>query len=119
MSLKQRWFYSYHSFLDSVAVVTMPEWMFSVRTKVVLFSLMVITALAYLIQINTLSTSGYVIHTLEQKVAVVTVETQKLETEVAAHQSMISIQKRLPELAMQKTSKVTYIEHIATPVAQR
>lgn len=92
-----------------------------VNTKIKLFVFGLIPALAfgYVYQINTVSTSGYIINTLEKNVAKMSIETQRLETEVAEHQSMVSIQKRLPELAMTAAQKIKFVNAAATPVAQR
>lgn len=120
MSVKQLVVYRYESLLDTVGSLSLPAWLFDFRTKVALVALVPLLALAYLIQINNVSTSGYVIHTLEKQVSTVSQETVNLQTELAEHQSMVSIQKRLPELSMTKAEKVNFLSTIqTTPVAQR
>lgn len=120
MTVKQQVMYRYETALDYVGTLSLPAWLFDIRTKIALVMMIPVLAVGYLMQINSVSTSGYVIHTLEKKVSVVSQETDNLQTQVAEHQSMVSIQKRLPEMAMTKADKVTFLNVVnATPVAKR
>lgn len=120
MSIKQHVVYRYETLLDYVGALALPAWLFDIRTKVVLVALVPALALGYLIQINNVSTSGYVIHTLEKEVSVMSRETVNLQTQVAEQQSMVSIQKRLPELSMTKAEKMRFLSPAQpTPVAKR
>src|SRR3989338_3022211 len=120
MSFKHRVIHRYESILNFLGNMIMPAWLMSTKMKLVLVSLVPVLAFGYVYQINTVSTSGYIIHNLEKKVQAVSIETRQLETQVAEHQSMVSIQKRLSDLAMIMAPKVTFVNTaVATPVAQR
>lgn len=120
MSIKQQVVYQYETMLDYAGNFSLPAWLFDIRTKVVLVAMVPLLALGYVVQINNVSTSGYVIHTLEKQVSVINQETDNLQTQVAEHQSMVSIQKRLPDLAMTKAEQINFLNvPNATPVAKR
>ena len=75
--------------------LTLPSALTGKVARGFLASLVVASALAYAFQINTLSTSGYQIHALEKQMSGLQGEIQKLDTDIAAAQSLTSIQKRL------------------------
>lgn len=110
----------YQALYNIAQSMSLPAWLFHARTKFALVAVVPVLVFGYIFQINNVSTSGYTIHTLERQVATVAEETQRLSTQVAESQSMVSIQKRLPELAMVKTPVVTFVDAThGTPVAQR
>ena len=76
----------------------LPGWLTGRVSRVVLGSLVVVMAVAYAVQINSLSTSGYAIHTLEKQINGLQSEVQTLNTNIAAAQSLTTIQKRLAGL---------------------
>lgn len=89
---------------------TLPAWVWNGLTKGIVASLIVVVGLGYLFQINNLSTSGYIVNTLEKEVAAVNDETEKLASQVAEEQSLTSVQKRLQGIAMVKATDIRYIE---------
>jgi hypothetical protein len=120
MSLEARLRYQYNNLLSLADALSLPQWMFSLPARLVMLALIVVFSVGYVFQISALSTSGYVIHGLEKKVALVSSETQKLSTEVASYQSMASIQKRLNELSMRSASTITFVKASPrTSVAER
>lgn len=105
-----RFRYQYSQMLQFADTFAMPNWMFDVKTR--LFVVVTIGALVfgYLFQINNLSTSGYMINTLEKRLSNVSEQTDKLKTEVASYQSMASIQRRLSSLSMKNAVEVKFVK---------
>ena len=109
MSIRLRIRYQFRHFFNSFRVITLPAWVTGVTTKIVVVGLAVVLGIGYIFQTSSLSTSGYVTHTLEKQVASAQNEIQKLEAEVAANQSLTNIQKRLPEVQMVQVASIKYI----------
>lgn len=84
----------------------------------VLVALLVLVGGAYIVKTNELSTTGYQIHDLENKVAVLKDDTSKLEVQIASLQSMPAINRRLGELKMVAPVSVSYLKTEAV-VARR
>lgn len=89
--------------------VAVPAWLVSVRSKTLLSCLVVVAALACVTKITSVATRGYEVHELENKLALVAEETQKLETEMAEYQSMASIQKRLEGMQLVSVTAINYV----------
>jgi len=109
MSIRLRIRYQFRQFFNSFRAITLPAWVTGATAKILVVGLTVVLGVGYIFQTNSLSTSGYVTHTLENKVATAQNEIQKLEAAVAANQSLSSIQKRLPEVNMVEVASVKYI----------
>lgn len=110
MSFKLRARYQYTQLLQFVETMALPSWIFSARAKMLVLVLGVTLSVAYVVQINNLATSGYLINTLEDRLSEVNNQTQKLATEVATYQSMASIESRLGTLSMVDAPKVTFVK---------
>lgn len=99
MSIRLRIKYKYRSIEQVCKMMwrhlTLPAFLTGKMARVVLGALVVTTAVGYAFQVNTLSTSGYQIHTLEKQMAGLQTELQTLNTDIAAAQSLTNIQKRL------------------------
>ena len=64
---------------------------------------------AYILVTNAAATSGYEIQRLEKQIDATDNELRRLSAEVAAAQSMGSIQKRLPELTMVPVAEIRHL----------
>ena len=80
--------------------LALPAWLTGRASRIVLGAVVMIMAVAYAVQINSLSTSGYQIHSLEKQMAGLQGEIQKLDTDIAAAQSLTNIQKRIAGLSL-------------------
>lgn len=88
--------------------------------KVTVISLAVAFGVGYLFQVNAISTSGYVIHDLELKVAGLQNDQKRLSSEVASYQSLARINSRLHEVAMVPSGPIAYAKlYSDVAVAQR
>ncbi len=107
------------SISTKVSSFELPDFLTGIVARVVLSAFFLILAGAYIIGTNNLSTSGYEIHTLEQQVASLNTEVERLSTSLAGAQSMASIQKRLPETKMVAVANAKYIKIVPVVVAER
>lgn len=110
MSIKLQLKYRFRSVRQFVESFTMPSWVFSGWTKSVMASLILVVGVGYMFQINSLSTSGYVVNNLEKKLASVNDDIQKLNSELASAQSLGSVQARVGSLSMVTASQIQYVK---------
>ena len=78
--------------------LALPTWLTGRASRIVLGAVVMIMAVAYAVQINSLSTSGYAIHSLEKQISGLESELQTMNTDIAAAQSLTNIQKRIAGL---------------------
>lgn len=78
--------------------------------RIFIAGLIFASAAGYILQTNQMSTSGYQMHALEQGIAALGRETQRLATEAASYQSLTSIQKRLAELPLVPVTEIIYVK---------
>jgi len=97
----------------------LPRWLVSTRTRMVLVVLITGVGVGFLFQTNNVSTSGYVVHNLENKIADIQSQNEKLATQVASYQSMASIQQRLTDENMTPAAKISYLKGVTNQVAER
>ncbi len=110
MRLKRQLEYQTHHFLHFLRTVELPVWLLYPRLKRGLLLAMVVLVIGYVVQMSSLSTSGYVIQDFEKQIAVLKVEQQKLDVAVASGRSMASIQERLPQLHLTKITKIKHLQ---------
>lgn len=118
MSFRTKIQSQYRQFVRFFQMYLFPTWLGSTPTKVVVTCLVFIVGVCYIFEISILSTSGYIISSLEKQVATEQNTIQKLQTEIAMNQSMVSIQKRLPSLGMVPVPGITRLNNSAA-VARR
>lgn len=115
MSIKLRLKYRFRSVRQFVDSVSLPDWVWSTSTKGAVAVLIVVMSVGYMFQINTLGTSGYVVHTLEKQIAAVNDETQKLNSELASAESLSNVKERLQvsgdTMAMVSAADVQYVQN--------
>ncbi len=109
MSLKLRIRYQFHHFFNSIRAFTLPAWLTGTSARIIIIGLVIVLGIGYIAETNSLSTSGYIIHNLESQVSSAQNGVQKLESEVAANQSLASIKKRLSEVKMAPVARIKYI----------
>ncbi len=110
MSLRLRLKYKMNSIRHFTSSFYLPSWMTGTAMRVMLSLVVVVLGAAYVMETNTLATSGYEIHSLEQRISFLHSELQRLHTTVAEAQSMASIQKRLPEIQMVAVTDIIYLK---------
>ncbi|HLD60616.1 MAG TPA: hypothetical protein VJA27_00575 [Patescibacteria group bacterium] len=110
MSISLRARYQWRYFIQYLHSFALPTWLLDTRAKLVVLALVVLFGMGYVAQTNRVTTSGYVVHNLEDEVAATNSEIQKLEAEVATYQSMASIQKRLGDAQMVPVSQIKYVK---------
>lgn len=110
MSIRLRVKYRFRSLKNFFSAWSIPGWLNSWAARSLLAGLLIFAGGLYIFQINAISTRGYQIHTLEQEVAGLGEDVQKLASEAASYQSMASIQKRLSSLQMLPAGSVSYFK---------
>lgn len=80
------------------------------RISISIFLALLILGFVYLALINNVSTGGFELKRLEQRVEVLKEENEKLELEVAKLQSMNVIARASAQLELVETEKVEYLE---------
>lgn len=73
----------------------------------------------YIVQTNSVSTKGYVMNDLEQRIEELEYENRKLEVQIAQHQSMSAIQSRLESMEFVHASSPEYVTLVDHAVARR
>lgn len=100
--------------------LTLPAFLTGKLARMALGTMVVAVAIAYAFQINTLSTSGYQIHSLEKQMAGLEGEIQTLNTDIAAAQSLTNIQKRLAGTGLLPVNNAPQLKPVGEAVvAQR
>ncbi|HAT03855.1 MAG TPA: hypothetical protein DCS29_03740 [Candidatus Magasanikbacteria bacterium] len=79
----------------------------------------VVFGFMYVWQTNTVSTKGYLISDLEQKIQELEQETRGLEVNIAKHRSMQNLQSRLSETNFIVAANVDYMTLSGNVVAKR
>lgn len=110
MSIRLRARYQWRYFVQFLRSIALPAWVLDGRAKLIVAALVVLLGVGYVAQTNRVTTSGYVVHNLENEVTATASEIQKLEAEVASYQSMASIQKRLGEAQMVPVTQIRYVK---------
>lgn len=112
MSIKLRLKYRYRSVRQFAGSISLPSWVWNGWVKGIVGVLVIVMGVGYMFQINAVGTSGYVVHTLEQQIASVNDETQKLNSELASAQSLSNIKERLKDVGgdMVAASQVKYVQ---------
>lgn len=83
----------------------------------IFFAAAALSFLAYLWQVNSLSTKGFQIKNLEKQITVLKTDIQQLELDMASEQSLNKINERVQELSMVKVDKVEYLRPLGSNVA--
>jgi cell division protein FtsL len=110
MSIKLRVKYKVRKFKNFWKILRLPRWAYGLRMRIFLVVGIALLTVGYVIQTNTLSTSGYEIQSIESEISALTTEIKKVETEVASFRSIESIEKRLANINMVEVGKITYLQ---------
>ena len=124
MSLRLTFKYKFRAAVSMWRMVwhslALPAWLTGRASRIVLGAVVMIMAVAYAVQINSLSTSGYAIHTLEKQISGLESELQTMNTDIAAAQSLTTIQKRIAGLSLVSESGAAQLKSAGDiVVAQR
>lgn len=118
MSLKRQIQFKYKNFIASLRSFSLPKWMFSKSTRIILSLLVVIFGVAYVLNTSSSATSGFAMHKLEKEVEALQIEVQKLQVEVASNSSIGNIEFRLTKLNMVPAGNIKYLSVKNTAVAK-
>lgn len=91
----------------------------TLNLQAVIIGMVVLMGFTYLVQVNRVSTSGFEIQELEQRVKGLKKENSKLELEAARLESLNAIAERVQELNLVSTEKVDYLEIHDSQLAQK
>lgn len=98
----------------------LPAFLTGIGARFAITALMICLAVGYIVQIGTLTTSGYQIAALEKQVNALGDDTQKLKSELATFQSISNVEKRLVPGTMVPASNIRHIKVTSESfVAQR
>lgn len=110
MSIKLRVQYKIHYLKQFLQNMSLPAWMVGKAAKLVVLVLLVVVSVGYMAQVNTLSTSGYVIRDLQDQMQQISDDTEKINEQVASYQSMNSIQNRLANLGLVTSTNISFLK---------
>ena len=119
MSLKRQIQYKYKNFVSSARSVSLPKWVTSKATRVILSLIIVFFGVAYVLNTTASATGGFEMNKLEKQVEALEAEVQKLQVEIADNSSMSNIQSRLAKLNMVGTADIKYFTVRNTEVAKK
>ena len=119
MSFRLRFKYRLRAGERSWAVRQFSRWLKSAACRVVLGCALVGFGLGYLLITNRLATSGFEIQHLEARLAALTAEVQRLDSEVAEFESVEKIHQRLPEVALTEPRSRRYFTVKSGPVVAK
>jgi len=118
MSIKRQIQSKYKSLMHSLQTISMPGWLTSKTARLSLVSIIFLFGTAYIINTAASATSGYQMHELEKRTALLETEVQKLQVEIADNSSMSSISSRLVKLNMVEVNNIKYLVIKNTVVAK-
>ncbi|MBI3626822.1 hypothetical protein HY224_02145 [Candidatus Uhrbacteria bacterium] len=90
-----------------------------INFKTFLMSLAVMLGVAYVWQINSLSTYGYQIRALENQAATLKKDNKDLENKMVNLRSMVHLEDKIEKLAMESAAKVEYLNPVTNQIAQK
>lgn len=91
----------------------------SATFRICLIAIIALFGVLYLIETSTVSTRGYKISNLKEKVKKLEQENRRLEVKIAEHRSMKSILARLDKDEFVKARNINYVETVGTAVARK
>jgi len=112
MSLTRRVQFQFHNLVYSLRTWSMPVWVDSARSRVVVLVLLTLFSSAYVFKTSSVAVSGYTLHELEINISQLNSEIQKLQTESISYSSIQSIQQRVKDSNMVAVGKIQHV----TPV---
>ena len=89
------------------------------KTAAALGTLVLLCGAGYVAQVNATASRSYSIRTLENEIAGLKEQKEKLELKVAAEQSVQTVDRKVKEMGMVPTPKVEYVMAAAPVVAKR
>jgi len=93
---------------------------FSIKVfNIFIIGLIVITGFLYLTQVNASAVKGYIIKDLETKLEQEKVNTQNLELEAQAKQSVSNVAEKIQALGLVNADKVEYLQVAGGTVAMK
>ena len=87
--------------------------------SVSIFFVGIVFGVMYIVQTNSISTKGYEMSDLENKITFLEQETQKIEFQIASSKSMKSIQSRLVGTELVAADTFQYATLVGTAMAMR
>ncbi len=88
----------YHNLINSLRTISVPEWISGKAMRASLLGLVIFLSVAYMVRINSASSSGYEMHAMEKQISELTTDVQGIQIKIADAGSMVNIEKRLPNL---------------------
>jgi len=119
MSIKRRFEYQYRRMLAGFQGFELPAWMTGLLFRFTLTAAVAVMSVFYVCKTSNLSTSGYVLHDLENKVAVLQTDIQNTQVEIALNSSISNIESRLKNLDMVSVEHYGFIAPDNSLVAKR
>lgn len=92
---------------------------FNSSLSIGIFCIGILFGVMYIIQTNSISTKGYEMSDLENKITLLEQENQKLEFQIASNKSMKSIQSRLVGTELVVADSFQYGSLVGTAMAMR
>lgn len=119
MSFKRKIQYQFRHFMQAIFSLSLPYWLVSKTTRVILVAVVVFGGLGHIIQTTSTSSSGYRISELETEIIVLEDEISRIQIDIANDSSLTTIEQRLKELDLVEVKKISYYEEEKQIVAKR
>lgn len=110
MSYKRQLQAHYYNFIEAVRTISAPAWLTGRAVRSFLLLSVMMLSVAYMIRINSVSASGYEIHSLEKQVNELDNQVRDLQIKIADAGAMTNIEKRLSELNLVAVSKIQRLD---------
>ena len=119
MSIKRQIQYQFTSFIKAISDINLPSWLSSVVLRVCLLVVITFFGSAYVIKTASGASNGYKIYELEEQVADLELNIDKLNVEVAEYSSLASINSRLKNVNLVSVGSLTFYNGAEQVVAKR
>jgi allophanate hydrolase subunit 1 len=99
----------FHNLFHAVRTWQLPTCINGLRARVAVMTLLVVFSSAYIFQTSSTGVSGYKLHELENNIAQLNGEIQKLETESISYSSIKNIQERVKSTDMVAVARINHL----------
>ena len=109
MSLSNTIKFQSQAFVQALRSWSLPAWVDGLSTRIVLTVMVLGFSVAYVAQTSSMVVSGYTLHELENNIAQLNSDIQKVQTETVSYSSIQSIQQRAKSSDMVAVGKIDHL----------
>lgn len=119
MSFRRQLQFKYQNLLNAFKSLSLPTWMNSVASRVVLSGLVLLLGSAYIFQTSAAATRGYEMASLEKQMSNLEADIQKVSVAIAKESSLAALDVKLENTKMVAVSGVKFINTNSGEMALR